>query len=129
LEFDKKGNVRFTSTSAKGYARDITSKMELRYIKHKSEILNAGKRDAVTKKTLPDGRIRYYKQERPAATPGLTRGQRDVVEHNPKTGEVRQWNEDVNHAGEVKIVHPKSINGVEIKTKHYHFTENGIERF
>ena len=40
--------------------------------------------------TLP-GRVRYYDKERLSSKPGPTRGQSLVTEHNPQTGQVRQW--------------------------------------
>ena len=83
-----------------------------------SELEKAQKR-AIKIRKLPDGRIRYYEQERFAKTPGPTRGNARVTELDPKTGTVRSWEESYNYASEVKRVHPKSINGMDINCLHY----------
>jgi len=74
---------------------------------------------AAKKRDLPDRRVRYYEHERPAKTPGPTRGNARTTEYDPKTGRVRSWEESYNHNGEVTRVHPKSINGQQLKAQHY----------
>ena len=44
-----------------------------------------------TIRELSDGRIRYYRAEKPSSTPGPTRGASFVTEYNSKTGQVRTW--------------------------------------
>ena len=70
-------------------------------------------------KVLPDGRVRYYAQEKLASKLGSTRGASSVTEHNSKTGFVRQWMESHNHKGEDIRVNPKSINGQQATGQHY----------
>jgi hypothetical protein len=41
--------------------------------------------DAIKKKILQDGRIRYYKDERSSKTIGRTSGSSYIVEYNPAT--------------------------------------------
>ncbi|QOL20185.1 hypothetical protein [Candidatus Bodocaedibacter vickermanii] len=79
--------------------------------------------------TLPDGRIRYYAQERLSSTPGATRGASFVTEFNPKTGQVRSWNECYDHSGNVNRVHPKGIDGQTLKAPHYPMTKSELEKF
>nr|WP_256932964.1 VENN motif pre-toxin domain-containing protein [Psychrobacter sp. BF1] len=78
-------------------------------LKSKLSALQTAQNTAIKSRTLPDGRIRYYAQEKPASTSGNTRGASFVTEHNPKTGYVRQWMESYNHKGEVIRVNPKSM--------------------
>jgi len=84
--------------------------------------LQSAQQKAVKTETLPDGRIRYYNEENPSDTPGITRGRSRVVEHNPTTGQSRSWEESYSHAGEVIRVHPKTINGVQVDSTHYPLT-------
>ena len=63
---------------------------------------------------LPDGRIRYYGAEVPAKNPGKTKGASFVTEYDPATGNVNR-------------VHPKSINGQEVKSTHYPLTGKELE--
>ncbi|MFI0436163.1 MAG: hypothetical protein ACH350_10670, partial [Parachlamydiaceae bacterium] len=70
-------------------------------------------------RTLPDGRIRYYDAENLSRTVGPTRGACNVVEWNPRTGNVRGWYECHDHLGNVNRVHPKNINGQVISLPHY----------
>ena len=88
-------------------------------LKSKLSALQTAQNTAIKSRTLPDGRIRYYAQEKPASTSGNTRGASFVTEHNPKTGYVRQWMESYNHKGEVIRVNPKSINGQQVTGQHY----------
>lgn len=74
---------------------------------------------AARTRTLPDGRIRYYSAETPARTPGATRGASLVTEHDPRTGQVRQWMESYDQAGNVNRVHPKMIDGQILDSPHY----------
>ncbi len=68
---------------------------------------------------LPDGRIRYHTAESLSNTPGPTRGSAYVTEWDPKTGDVRSWQECYNQSGEVNRVHPKMINGQDVEAQHY----------
>jgi len=74
---------------------------------------------AATKKKLPDGRVCYYTTEAKLKTEGPTRGSKCVMEHNPKSGQTRGWQECYDHLGKVNRVHPEDINGQPIKSKHY----------
>ena len=85
----------------------------------KLSALEDAEKRAVKKRILPDGRVRYYGPERPARTPGPTRGNSIVTEYDPKTGQVRQWMESYDHAGGVTRVHPKMIDGQQTKSPHY----------
>ncbi len=78
--------------------------------------------------TLSDGRIWYYEKERPAKTQGVTRGNARVTEYNPKTGQVRSWEESYNHTNDVTRVHPKSLDGSLLNPNHYPLTalEKGL---
>ena len=88
--------------------------------------LEGAQRDAVKIEKLSDGRIRYYDIERPARTVGPTRGSSFVTEHNPKTGQVRQWNETYDQSGNVNRVHPKTLDGQDLRAKHYPPTKSEI---
>ncbi|WP_201586079.1 hemagglutinin repeat-containing protein [Psychrobacter jeotgali] len=88
-------------------------------LKAKLSALQTAQNTAIKTKVLPDGRVRYYAQEKLASKPGSTRGASFVTEHNPKTGFVRQWMESYNHKGEVIRVNPKSINGQQVTGQHY----------
>ena len=79
---------------------------------------------AVRTEHLSDGRIRYYLPERASKIYGPTRGASYVVEHNPKTGQVRSWNECYDHKGNVNRIHPKTIDGQDINGQHYHLTKS-----
>ncbi|MFA6263710.1 MAG: hypothetical protein WC630_04710 [Candidatus Babeliales bacterium] len=81
--------------------------------------LEKAQETAVRSETLPDGRIRYYEKERLARTAGKTRGNAHVTEYNPKTGEVRSWEESYDHKGDVTRVHPKTIDGQVLESQHY----------
>ena len=81
--------------------------------------LQKAQENAAVTKTLPDGRIRYYTQEVPARTEGVTRGASFATEYNPTTGSTRQWMESYDHSGNVIRVHPKSVNGQPVSAQHY----------
>jgi len=81
--------------------------------------LQKAQENAAVTKTLPDGRIRYYTQEVPARTEGVTRGASFATEYNPTTGSTRQWMESYDHSGNIIRVHPKSINGQPVSAQHY----------
>jgi hypothetical protein len=81
--------------------------------------LEEAQQTAAKTRTLQDGRIRYYRPEKPARSAGPTRGASFVTEWDPKTGTVRQWMESYDHAGNVIRVHPKNINGQQIIGPHY----------
>lgn len=74
---------------------------------------------ALRKENLPDGRVRYYTKEAPSVNPGPTRGACRVTEFNPKTGQVRSWQECYDHMGNVNRVYPKNLNGQELNAQHY----------
>ncbi len=88
-------------------------------LRSKLSALEQAQAEAVTTKTLPDGRIRYYTEEIPARTEGPTRGASFVTEYNPATGSARQWMESYDQSGNVIRVHPKSINGQPVMGQHY----------
>jgi hypothetical protein len=73
----------------------------------------------VQTRTLFDGRFRYYDVENISRTQGLTRGACNVVEWNPKTGNVRGWYECHDHFDNVNRVHLKNINGQVVSSPHY----------
>lgn len=81
--------------------------------------LEKAQQSAATTRVLPDGRVRYYTSEVPARTEGPTRGASFVTEHNPSTGQVRQWMESYDHSGTVVRVHPKSVDGQPLNSQHY----------
>ncbi len=81
--------------------------------------LEKAQQNAATTRQLSDGRVRYYTKEVQARSKGPTRGASFVTEHNPKTGNVRQWMESYDHSGQVNRVHPKSINGQTVNSQHY----------
>ena len=122
--------TKFPST--KGYANKIKHEEELSVLRNKYKSLISGQKKADKTEYLADGRIRYYMKERPAKTPGNIRGNREVVEYNPQNGNVRRWEESINHQGEAVRVHPKQINGVDFKNgeiPHYPPTAKDIETF
>ena len=45
-----------------------------------------------------------------------------MIEYDSNRGVVRSWYESYDHAGAVNRVHPKMINGKEIKSLHYPHT-------
>ncbi|MBX3457318.1 MAG: hypothetical protein KF820_03030 [Candidatus Paracaedibacteraceae bacterium] len=98
-------------------------------IKKKLSALEGAQAEAIKVVKLPDGRIRYYEAERASTKPGVTRGASFVTEHNPKTGQVRQWNECYDHNGKVNRVHPKSLDGHDLKGQHYPPTQSELNSF
>lgn len=88
-------------------------------LNRKLRSLQRGQKNAAKIRNLPDGRVRYYTIERPNTTPGPTRGAAIVTEYNPKTGDVRIWNECYDQAGNVNRVHPKLLNGQELDSLHF----------
>ncbi len=58
---------------------------------------------------------------------GLQKGASYVTEHNPKTGQVRSWNECYDQQGQVNRVHPKTIDGQTVQSNHYPLTQKEIE--
>jgi hypothetical protein len=91
-------------------------------LRKKFSRLQEARSEAVRTETLPDGRIRYYEAEVPANTPGETRGRCPVTEYNPRSGNVRYWQECHGHDGKVLRVHPKFENGLDIDGPHYPLT-------
>lgn len=71
-------------------------------------------------KTLQDGRIRYYGGIDPADKFGVIKGRRFVREWNPATNTYRDWMENIDHLGRVRIVHPKTP-----PAPHYRYDEAG----
>ena len=111
---------------------DIVAAKEYEIVSRGAETANAGvnlnsklrrlqsfQLSATRTRTLPDGRIRYYNAENMSKTYGPTRGACDVVEWNPKTGDIRGWFECHDHLGNVNRVHPKNINGQNVISPHY----------
>ena len=115
-------NVRMITPQK--YATSINSKVNLNA---KMSAMEKVPNIAERIKTLPDGRIRYYKAERLSKKNGPTRGSSYVLEYNPKTGRVRGWDENYGHSGKVIRVHPKMINGQDIIGQHYPQTKSEIE--
>lgn len=85
----------------------------------KLRALEGAQQSAARVRTLPDGRVRYYGPERAAATPGPTRAAALVTEHNPTTGQVRQWYGSYDATGNVVRVHPKLIDGQVLDAPHF----------
>jgi len=81
--------------------------------------LEKAQKTAARIRQLPDSRIRYYSKEISARKAGKTRGASFVTEYDPNTGRVRQWMESYDHSGKVVRVHPKSVNGQTVMSKHY----------
>ncbi len=88
-------------------------------LNRKLRALEGAQQNAVRSRTLPDGRTRYYGPETPATNPGPTRGRSVVTEYDPKTGNVRQWMENYDHAGNVVRVRPSMRNGEVLRGQHY----------
>jgi hypothetical protein len=73
---------------------------------------------------LPDGRLRYKGDVKPARTTGEMSGQRVVREWNPETGQTRTWQETLDHEGRIRQVRPdESLTGG--KKVHYKFDPDG----
>jgi hypothetical protein len=98
-----------------------------RMLEKNLEIVEEFAQEAVRRENLPDGRIRYYKAETAASTPGPTRGFAYVLEYDPIKGIIRGWYEGYTHAGKVNRVHPKMINGKNINSLHYPHTKAELE--
>ena len=92
---------------------------------HKLSALQTAQTKAVRTEQFPDGRVRYYTAERQSKTFGSTRGNSIVTEYNTKTGQVRMWAESYDHTGKVSRVHPKMIDGKNVKS--YHYPPTGAE--
>ena len=88
-------------------------------LERKLRALSNAQEKAVSMRTLPDGRIRYYSAEIPSSKPGPTRGAAFVTEYDPKTNSVRQWMESHDQSGKVNRVHPKQIEGMPVISTHY----------
>jgi len=95
---------------------------------NKMSALQSAQQVAVRTQQLPDGRIRYYENERPSKTPGPTRGAAIVTEYNPKTGQIRTWNECYDQKGNVNRVHPKMLDGEDLRAQHYPPTKNELRK-
>ncbi len=94
----------------------------------KMRALQKAQQKAVQTQQLPDGRIRYYGNERPAQQQGATRGAAYVTEYNPKTGQVRAWHECYDQKGNVNRVHPKMLDGQDLSSQHYPLTKNELRK-
>ena len=101
-------------------AQNVNAKFAL---SNKLSSLQSTQKSAAKVRELPDGRIRYYEKERPSSNIGFTRGSSYVTEHNPKTGQVKSWNECYDHFGKVNRIHPKSKDGLTLKAQHYPLTQ------
>jgi RHS repeat-associated protein len=88
-------------------------------LKKKLSQLATAQRTAVNTRFLPNGRIRYYGNERLASTTGPTRGRAYVTEFDLNTGRVRTWMECYDRNGVVNRIHPKQINGQDLISPHY----------
>lgn len=88
-------------------------------LSRKLKALEKAQKEAAHVRKLEDGKIRYYGPEKPARTPGPTRGRVRVTEHDPKTGQVREWMETYDHSGRVNRVHPKMKDGQVLESQHY----------
>jgi RHS repeat-associated protein len=115
-------NVRSANTTSASSANARAA------LNSKLGALEKAQREAVRVRQLPDGRFRYYNGERPATTPGPTRGNAYVTEWDPATGRVRSWGENYDHAGNVTRVHPKMINGQQVIGPHYPPTGSELGR-
>ncbi len=91
-------------------------------IAKKMRELEKAEKEAVKIRNLSDGRVRYYFEEVPSGKPGPTRGRSQVTEYNTKTGQVRHWSECYDHDGNVNRVHPKMVDGQDVKSTHYPLT-------
>ena len=97
-------------------AQSVNGKVALQ---RKLSGLSSAENRAAKARTLADGRVRYYTKETPARRKGKTRGASFVTEHSPRTGRVRQWMESYGQKGQVLRVHPKSLNGQQLKSTHF----------
>jgi filamentous hemagglutinin len=88
-------------------------------VNKKFSTLEKAQKTSVKTENLPDGRIRYYAKERPSAKSGPTRGSSYVTEYNSKIKQVRSWIENYNHDGSVNRIHPKTLDGQDLKAQHY----------
>jgi hypothetical protein len=117
------GRVKLRANAPKGTvpARNVgaQSPQAAQALRRKLAALEQAQQGAARTRQLPDGRIRYYGPERPARTPGPTRGRSRVTEYDPRTGRVRQWEECYDQSGNVNRVHPKMIDGELIDRGHY----------
>lgn len=95
----------------------------------KFRALENAQKDAVKIQELSDGRIRYYTEETFSTNPGPTRGAAYVTEHNPNTGQVRSWMECYDHSGKANRVHPKMLDGQDLKAQHFPATESELNSF
>lgn len=96
------------------------SLQKLDMLGNKLNHLRSRQQSAVRTETFSDGRVRYYQVETPSEKPGPTRGSAYVTEHHPLRGTVRSWYESRDHSGRVNRVHPKFINGSDIREiQHY----------
>ncbi|MCH1430714.1 MAG: hypothetical protein L7U87_08180 [Chlamydiales bacterium] len=81
-----KFNVSSTYQLALNQSQSINAQAAL---DKKLRALQNVQKKAVCVEKLSDGRVRYYLAERASKVEGPTRGVSYVVEHNPKTGQVR----------------------------------------
>lgn len=107
--------AKFISKTATG-AENVNASISLN---RKLSQLEDFPKTAAKIRPMLDGKIRYYRLEKPAKKLGPTRGGCNVLELNPKTGNVREWYECHDHSGNVNRVHIKSINGQIVRSQHY----------
>ena len=97
-------------------------------LNRKMRALQTAQQDAVRTQQFPDGRIRYYGNEKPSQQQGATRGAAFVTEYNSKTGQVRTWHECYDQKGNVNRVHPKMLDGQNLRSQHYPLTKNELRK-
>ena len=98
-------------------------------VNKKFSALEKAQKTSVKTESLPDGRIRYYAKERLSAKSGPTRGSSYVTEYNSNTKQVRSWIENYNHDGSVNRIHPKTLDGQDLKAQHYPPIKSELESF
>ena len=122
-------NARVTNPSPSSSSpNDANNPHAQAALNKKMSALEGAQNDAVKVENLPDGRIRYYDAERPSRNPGPTKGSSFVTEYNPKTGQVRQWNESYDQSGNINRIHPKTLDGQDVRAQHYPPTKAELEQ-
>ncbi|MFV9511282.1 pre-toxin TG domain-containing protein [Tepidibacillus sp. LV47] len=121
-----KFGFKFAKTPKLGISRKGTSDVAhnaVQYAKLKTHYKQWEKYGKDGMRELPDGRIRYYGEVKPAKKLGEMAGRRVVREWNPVTDQKRTWHETVDDNGRIRQVRPdtKFTGGVKI---HYLFDKN-----
>lgn len=130
LNAEKQFDKSIQSTKANQFRKkgDAPPAVDTRSLLDKNlSIVEEISHEAGERKYLSNGRIRYYKAETAASTPGPTRGFAYVLEYDPVRGMIRGWYEGYTHAGKINRVHPKMINGNDIVSLHYPHTKKELE--